>query len=314
MAGTPPRTLVRGAFDAVGRVLANPRLLGRGLNKLYYRATVGECNVDGIDVFAADWDTLVILDACRYDLFESSAGLPGRLERRQSKASNTVGFLRANMADRDLRDSVYVTANPQFRKIEASLDSSFHAVVDLWDQGWNEAMNTVMPETVTDAAIEAAEEHPNKRLVVHYNQPHIPFIGSTGREWVDLDGATEHGLPFWQQPMAGDWEVDDAVIWEAYRENLELVLPHVERLLDAIPGKTVVTSDHGNMIGESSFPVPVREYGHPDGIYTPELVTVPWHVYTNGERREITTQEGEQTSERESSSDISDRLEALGYK
>ena len=110
-----------------------------------------------------------------------------------------------------------------------------------------------------------------------------------------------------------DVAVDDAVIWEAYRENLELVLPHVERLLDTIPGKTVVTSDHGNMIGESSFPVPVREYGHPDGIYTPELVTVPWHVYTNGERREITTQEREQTSESESSSDISDRLEALGY-
>lgn len=193
---------VSGVVDSVRSVLSNPRLLGRGVNRLYYRATRGRFNQDGVDVCDAGWDNLVLLDACRYDLFESTDGLPGALEKRQSKASNTIGFLNANVANRDLRDTVYVTANPQFRKIEDELDTEFHAVVDLWDHGWDEAMNTVLPETVTESAIEVAEQYPNKRLFVHYDQPHVPFIGPTGRERLDLDRISDHELPFWQQLMA----------------------------------------------------------------------------------------------------------------
>lgn len=301
-------------IDKVRHVLSNPRLIGRGLNRLYYRATHGRANPDGVDVFDADWDNLVLLDACRYDLFEAIEGLPGTVQKRQSKASNTIGFLKANLANRDLRDTVYVTANPQFRRIKAELDTEFHAVVDLWDHGWDGTMNTVLPETVTGEVLKIAERYPNKRLFVHYGQPHVPFVGSIGREQFDLDRITEHSLPFWQQPMAGEWELDDNDIWDAYRENLELTLPHVERLLERLQGKTVVTSDHGNMIGESAAPVPVTEYGHPGGVYTAKLVTVPWVTYTDDNRKEITKGENATTSEGRSPEIVSDRLEYLGYK
>lgn len=304
--------LASSVADAAGIVLSNPRLLGRSVNRMYYRVTQGDYNADGVDVFDADWDTLVLLDACRYDLFESTSSLPGTLEKRQSKASNTVGFLKANVADRDLRDTVYVTANPQFRKIEDDLDTTFHAVVDLWDRGWDETMNTVLPETVTDAAIKTAGKYPNKRLFVYYNQPHVPFIGDTGQTTFDLDTITKHELPFWQQPMAGGWDIDDEVIWDAYRENLELVLPHVERLLNEFNGKTVVTSDHGNMIGDRSYPVPIREYGHPHGIYTDELTTIPWLVYSREDRREITSDSA--SNDDSVAGTVDDRLEHLGYK
>lgn len=133
------------------------------------------------------------------------------------------------------------------------------------------------------------------------------------REQFDLDRVTDHELPFWQRPIVGERDIDDAVIWDL-RENLELVLPYVERLLETIPGKIVVTSDHRNMMRLSLFPVPVREYGHPDGICTPELVTVPWDVYTNGARREIITGHGTDSDRQSNEDRVTERLEHLGCK
>jgi len=303
------------ARQALASVSRNPRLVGRQLNRWYYRATAGAYNAEGVDLFEADWDTLVLLDACRYDLFESVGAhetLPGTLEPRTSRASNTVGFLRANVAGRDLRDTVYVTANPQYRKHEVALDATFHAVVDLWERKWDDEMDTVLPETVTEAALDAVEAYPDKRILVHYNQPHVPFVGQTGREAFDTDAIASHPLPFWQQPMAGVWDVDDEAIWTAYRENLDLVLPHVERLLTHLDGRTVVTADHGNMVNERSFPVPIREYGHPGGVYTHELVTVPWLVHEADERRRVVA-EDPVADDRTADETVEDRLEALGY-
>ncbi|CQR52106.1 MULTISPECIES: hypothetical protein [Haloferax] len=78
-------------------------------------------------------------------------------------------------------------------------------------------------------------------------------------------------------------------------------------------GRTVVTSDHGNMIGDRAAPVPIREWGHPPGIYTKELVTIPWLVHDNGERREIVSGESVATDAAVSSDVVTKRLENLGY-
>jgi len=304
---------VSDAIVKLGRLRTNPRLLGREINRLYYRSAGPSSSEKRIDVFEADWDDLVVLDACRYDLFEAVADLPGELERRRSAASNTVEFLQANIAGRDLRDTVYVTANPQFQKHQAALDAEFHAIIDLWDDGWDAAMNTVLPETVTKATLDAADEYPNKRLLVHYNQPHVPFIGPIGRDAFDLESMVDHPLPFWQQPMAGVLDVSDDVLREAYQENLDLTVPHVDRLLDELRGKTIVTSDHGNMIGERAFSVPIREYGHPEGIHTSELTTVPWLVHVSGDRKHITVGSLSNRDTDTTDKSVSDRLKYLGY-
>ena len=236
----------------------NPKLLERGLNRLYYRLSDGPFNSDGVDFIEQDWDNLVILDACRYDLFEEVSDLDGELRRVQSKASNTIQLLRSNIGGKTLTDTVYVTANPQYEKIADELDTKFHAVLNVWaDRGWDERFNTVLPAVMTEEVRQVAEEYPHKRLLAHYNQPHIPFIGPTGRARFDMEELTEHPLPFWQQPMANVWDINDDEIWKAYRENLEEVLPHVEELLDVLQGRTVVTADHGNMIDERNFPLPI---------------------------------------------------------
>jgi hypothetical protein len=298
----------------LSRALDHPVLFARHANRLYHRRFGTRDHNAGTAIFEEDWDTLAVLDACRYDMFERRSRLPGRLERRRSRGSATTEFLRANIDGRDLRDTVYVTANPQLHRNRESIRASFHDVIDVWSEdGWDDDEGTVLPETVTEYAVRAAREYPHKRLLVHYMQPHYPFVESaTAFDKHHLD-AQEAGENVWSQLMFGDLDVDRAGIWRLYEDNLDRVLPHVESLLEAIEGRTVVTADHGNMVGERSFPLPIREWGHPRGTYTHELVTVPWLVHENGPRRTVRTEEPAADSTGVDEEVVADRLRNLGY-
>ncbi|WP_436929281.1 hypothetical protein [Halosimplex halobium] len=300
----------------LARALDTPVLFCRHANRLYHRRFgLRRYNERGVDPFEADWDALVVLDACRYDMFERRSTLPGDLERRESRASTTVEFLRANVDGRDLRDTVYVTANPQLHQHRDSIRAEFADVVEVWSgEGWSEEHGTVLPETMTEAALQARDDYPHKRLVVHYMQPHYPFVGAEtdfdGGDFTD-PGATEENV--WVQLLRGDLDVDREEIWEIYEANLDRALPHVERLLDDLDGRTVVTADHGNMVGERAFPVPFREWGHPRGVYTPELVDVPWLVHEDGPRPSIDASEPAAGGESLADDVVADRLRDLGY-
>lgn len=299
------------SLEGIKRGLAEPRLIVQEVNRLFYRRLRRwPYNRQGIDLFEADWDSCLILDACRYDLFERVADLPGETTAVQSRGSSTREFLEGNFDGRELHETVYVTASPMLYRHRDHIDVSFHAVRNVWqDQGWNEQYRTVLPETTANAAVDAADRFPDKRLLVHFLQPHYPFLGPTGREQFDLDR-----LDFqWDAVAANTLGISEDVVRRAYEENLEEVLPAVERLLERLAGRTVVTADHGQMMGERAFPVPVREYGHPAGIYTDELVRVPWHVSRNGARPDIVAEPPVGESDRDREAVARDRLRELGY-
>jgi hypothetical protein len=295
--------------------VSNPKLLLRELNRFYYTGQYGtEYNHVGTDIFEEDWDTLVILDACRYDMFAERNTLRGRLERRTSRASHTSEFLRGNFGGRTLLDTVYTTASPQFEQRRDDLDVEFHAVNNVWNTDrWDTEEGTVRPEEMTDAGIEAHGTFPKKRHIVHYMQPHYPFIDSD----IDSDTRTFRkdiagGLDIWGELFRGNLDVDAGDVWEPYQRNLEFALNQVERLLEEVDGRVVVTSDHGNMIGERASPIPIREWGHPPKLYTEVLVTVPWLVVENEERREVTVKKPRVNRNNIKDSRINERLEDLG--
>jgi len=291
------------------RGLENPAYFGRELNRQYFRRfSRGPYNPDGVAVVNEEWDNLVILDACRYDDFAALHDLPGELHARESLGSHTVEFLEANLAGRELLDTVYVTASPQYQL--KGIDADFHAVENVWDGAdWDEDAGTVRPETMADRAIAAADRYPNKRLLVHLIQPHYPFLGETTAFGGHLK---EPGaIDIWGKLMKGTVETTPERVRAAYRRNLELALPAVRRLLETLGGRTVVTADHGNMFGERSFPVPIREWGHPPGLYTEQLVRVPWLVH-EGERREVIATAPSET-DTAMESDPAERLQQLGY-
>ena len=299
-------------LESLKHGLDNPHKILEEVNRLYHRRLrTWPYNRDGVDIFARDWDHLLILDACRYDMFKEQSSLPGTLESVESRASATEEFLEANFHGREFLDTVYVTGSPMLHRHRNKIETQFHDIVNVWkEDGWNEEYRTVLPETMTEAAIQAKDRYPNKRLLVHYLQPHYPFLGPTGQEHFDLDR-----LDFeWYKLLSGELEVSDAVVERAFKENLDVVLPEVERLFGEFSGKTVVTADHGQVIGERGFPVPIREYGHPRGVYSEGLVTVPWLTYENGDRPEIIAENPDHSDSIDRDEETArERLEHLGY-
>jgi hypothetical protein len=268
----------------------------------YTRVTTGE----GLDVVPADWDTLVVLDACREDLFRSVVDTDRFDAYRAvtSRGSATVEWLRANFAGRDCGDTVCVTANPYTSRLAPD---AFHELVPVWETEFSDQHGTVPPDRVTARALEAAREYPDKRLVVHYMQPHHPFLDA---DWGDEYFHNPRAPTPWELLEAG--VRSEQAVQDAYRQNLARAWPAVERLLDGLEGHTVVTSDHGNLLGESLDPFPVAGYGHSIGLHVPELVEVPWAVHRSGARRSIV--DGQRRRHDADTAAVEERLAQLGYR
>ncbi len=304
------------------RALGNPRLFRRELFSLALSVNARASRLRefgdgaGVDVIAADWDNLILLDACRYDLFERRSTLDGELSAVRSKGSDSWEFMAANFDGRTLHDTVYVTANPHVYELE---DDTFHAVVDLLESHWDEKTGTVLPEDVVEQTLVAADRYPEKRLIVHFMQPHFPFLGPTGREFPQQ--AIDAHLPEGersevQNPWLGllaSGEVDLESVMAAYRENFDLVIPHVAELLGALEGKSVVSADHGNLVGERGFPIPLRMYGHPRGLRHEGLLTVPWLEVESTDRRRIVAEPPLDIGTGADEGLVEERLRALGY-
>ena len=284
-------------------------------SRLYYQLSGGR---QGPPILEEDWDTLLILDGCRYDLFERRCSLNGRLERRRSLGSTTDQFVRANFDSDTFEDLVYVSANP---RVDLAFEGAFHASKQVWRDGWDDDLETVPPEPVVEVAHEAHEEYPHKRIIVHFIQPHAPFIGDIGQERLrehstladhrpSADGTDTDNI--WDLVAVGAVDRDDVL--QAYEENLNLVLGAVVDLLDSINGRTVITSDHGNLVGERLPPFFRRSYGHPTGLYAPGLVEVPWFVVESDTRREIVAGETFESDDVTVTESTKEKLKSLGYR
>ncbi|WP_124196239.1 hypothetical protein [Natrarchaeobius chitinivorans] len=289
--------------------IEQPYLFVREFNTLWsQRLGLREHNPNGTGIFDMDWDNLIILDACRYDIFSEVANLPGELEQRETAGAATREFIDANFAGEEHHDTVYVTGNSWILKLDAV--SSVHTVYDVIadpDDGNK-------PTRITDCAIDVAEKHPNKRLIVHFIRPHHPFIGPlASSHFADIEQPPD----LYNRIQRGEVDISDSMLRQLYIENLEYVLPYVEKLMAELKGKTIVTSDHGELLGERTGLLPIKTYGHIPGLYTDKLVTVPCQTYQNGSRREIFA--GEPRGEPDysyavSGKPIDKRLRELGYK
>jgi hypothetical protein len=198
----------------------------------------------------------------------------------------------------------------------------FHDVVDVWTTEWDDEANTVRPAAMADATLDADEAYPHKRIVAHFLQPHFPFLGDSA-EAVGAHAGNELAYDaakgrtasrdrptVWE--LLGDGAVDVDDVRRAYDENLRLVLPHVRDLVDSLDGKTVVTSDHGNLVGERIAPFGSRRYGHPIDTYADELRRVPWFVVEGETRKDIRAEQSRDTVAADADV-VTERLAHLGY-
>lgn len=290
-------------------------------------------NGSGIPMMERDWDNLIILDACRYDEFKSMNPFNKRVNKRVSLASNTTGFLAKNFVGKQHFDTVYVTANPKsvrLAKGDMSGKKTFHYTDLLIENSWDEETHTVLPKTVTKKALRAQGEFPKKRLIIHFLQPHLPYLGQKASEirskkdvsiggmrvgqtsYIDSDGSIDMNRIRLKE--ASEYDISDEELREMYRETLEIALSSVEVLVEGLSGKTVITADHGEMFGERIFPLSKRIYEHPQGLRTDQLCIVPWLEFNSDFRRKTVEEEPINQNDEYDDDLIKDRLTALGYQ
>lgn len=275
------------------------------------------------EILDGDWENLIILDACRYDMFKAmyKEYFDGNLHMRVSRGTSTSEWL-YNTFTEQLTDVTYISANPYinskgigFDELETEITAQWNAVayfdkiIDLWATHWDENIGTVRPEDVNEAA---KAQIGDNRLIIHYIQPHQPYLLYQGRGhfWVTkmrvkqekpenkmrrILGFLTH-LPFtsflfhlisqkirWKikrvllgkeldvlRMFIAEGREEDLI--KLYKANLAIVLRGVSKLLPHLPGKTVITSDHGEAFGE------YNDYGHKSNSTNPYLRIVPWCV------------------------------------
>jgi glucan phosphoethanolaminetransferase (alkaline phosphatase superfamily) len=71
--------------------------------------------------------------------------------------------------------------------------------------------------------------------------------------------------------MGEQKEISREKILEGYKSNLARVMEFVDMLGEELNGKTIVTADHGELLGENDL------YGHPGHSNLEILRKVPWH-------------------------------------
>lgn len=264
---------------------------------------------NGRSIFEKPWDVCIILDACRADELTSQRTnfeWIDNVGRFPSLGSCTWDWLPRTLEETDdeiLQDTVYVCANPFSG--EFCTEGQFYELDEVWRYAWNEDKGTVYPRPVTDRAIHHGRTTDASRLLVHYLQPHVPFLSaetpSLSRENFDFDANSSPDA--WDQVTRGELSRETAIRW--YRQSLKYVLEDVQLLLTNLDAdRVVLTADHGEAFGEWGI------YGHPENINLSCLTEVPWL------ETEATDKDAHTPAEYDREPDSvhrTDQLEALGY-
>lgn len=261
----------------------------------------------GVNVFERDWDVLVILDACRTDLMDEVADDYDFLEKyrtHNSVGSNSGQWMRRTFAPEyrdEMARTALVTGNPHSKTCVDGDDLLY--LDEVWRYAWEDESELFRANYITDRAITAHRDLQPDRMIVHYMQPHLPFIPHFEGFETKLH---ETWLNQWRDVRVG--KASKEVMWCQYRDNLHYVLEYVQVLLDSIDAETVVVSaDHGEAVGEWGI------YGH-EGIPLRALREVPWietSATDTGEYDPVF--QPERTELDEPRRDVEDQLQMLGY-
>ena len=261
----------------------------------------------GTNVYEREWDTLVILDACRVDLLREVAGeypFVGPVESFESVGSMSEEWMVKTFTEEyahETTQTTYVTSNVFSERVLSA--DQFLELDEVWRYAWDDDLGIVPPRPVTDRAIAVARDRQPDRLIVHYMQPHHPFVaGDSPGEFAADPFGREHETTVVDALRKG--RISREAFWNAYRENLRFVLDDVALLLANHDAETVVlTADHGDALGEWGI------YDHPAGCLHPVVKNVPWTETTATDGGDYESQ----VTPDEGAADVEERLQGLGY-
>ncbi|WP_171006696.1 hypothetical protein [Halalkalirubrum salinum] len=247
----------------------------------------------GTNIFERDWDTLIILDACRVDALREVEDEYKFLTVNDSITSvGSTSFEWLNHTfdkkyQEKIQQTAYVTGNGYTERVfeengytgnaAIPFGPSEYSVVDtddfkyleeLWRADFQDSSEWIVgsgdvtrihPRYTTDRAIRASRESDANKLIIHYMYPHTPYPLAEDPDLRD---------PF--EPLRAG-KLSKQEVWDEYLDNLRFVLDEVEKLLENIDAESVaITADHGEAFGEFGM------YWHFIGCPLPVMRRVPW--------------------------------------
>jgi len=280
----------------------------------------------GRNPFEEEWDILVVLDACRVDTLREVADeydFIDQVDTRWSVGSQSDEWMAKTFTSQwedEISRTRYITGNGHsdmvfekgalppsnnttpldFATWDLVAMDSFYEFDQVWKRNHDSTYRVVLPQSITDRAVVAGREGGHSRMLLHYMQPHLPYIGKAiaeGREPTDLE------IFGYQRLETGEASRGEVV--DLYRETLRYVLDSVEVLLDNTDAeRVVITADHGEAFGEGAV------YGHPEGFPHPIVKRVPWVETSATDSGSYDPEVSDLSSE---GIDVEDHLKDLGY-
>jgi len=262
----------------------------------------------GTPVYERNWDVLVVLDACRYDMYREVVGSCDALDSVASTSTVWMDTTFGPAYDAEVAGTAYVSANPYSHRLDPA---RFGLLDHVWADHWDDDLGTIPAEPVTDHGIAVARSGRYDRVILHYMQPHFPFIGDGHR----LGRLGRGGFGLGEDDSRNVWrmierdELDREAVVEAYYANLAYVFESVETLLSNVDGTVAITADHGNALGEFGM------WGHRAHVPIEPLRRVPWdvRVCSDGRTYEPTADVDAPAGRDDTGNDVEERLAALGY-
>lgn len=266
------------------------------------------------NVYAREWDVLILLDCARVDMMRQVRNeyeFLSDVDEHVSVGSNSGEWMEFTFTEAyaaEMRDTLQVTANTSSDKFLDSKD--FLHLEEVWRYGWDREFHTILPETVTDRAIALHRELNPDRTIIHYMQPHLPFIPFPEIAASAIKGpgvGANYGKNL--SELAEEYSREE--LWEFHLENLRYVLDNLRVLLSNLDGdQVVISADHGQAFGEQGV------WGHPRGSALECLRTVPWCVTSATDSGEYQPDPAiaEEKSEDDPALTVEQKLQYLGYK
>jgi len=289
----------------------------------------------GTHVLEKEWDVLVILDTCRVDAMEvvgeeyDFVRDVGRIWSRGGSSPEWIAHTFDNEYREILKNTAVLSANP---KMEVVLEdrvykpekhtihhkrffrygdwnlvkpSDLARYESLWkydpqDENIESDLMSkqTLPRIVTDRCIDVMRNEDHDRVILHYMQPHYPYISNAINEQRSL---YEYEVRPEAIKTAGREKV-----FKAYLDHLRYVMDDIRILLNNINAdKVAITADHGDAFGEFHM------YGHDPGRVHPQVRYVPWVETTATDTGEYTPHIDPLEDESRSTEE---QLRALGYK
>lgn len=293
----------------------------------------------GTNVFDREWDVLVVLDTCRVDALRAVSeeyDFLNDVGSLWSTGGATAEWIARTFDERhaaEIGETAYLSANAH---VQSVLDDQVHerpdsdkhltyrllrlmptlAITDLayyeylfeyerWGEEGPRGHTAGMtpPRYVTDRAVDVARTADHDRLVLHYFQPHSPWVANALAEDRELR-RDEDG---WWGYLTETGDVE--TVWASYLDDLRYVLDDVALLVENIDAERVaITADHGEAFGEYGV------LGHKIGSLHPKVRRVPWATTSGRDERTYASEIDPPSSSSMSAREVEDQLAALGYR